>query len=140
MKILCTICARGKSKGLKNKNIKIINGLPLISHTINHAKKSKIFDEIIVSSDSKKILSIAKSFGVKHLKRPVSLSSDYAGKLDVIKHALKSIEKINCNKYDIIIDLDVTSPLRKISDIKNALSLFRERKASVVMSATAIAP
>ena len=137
MKILCTICARGKSKGLKNKNIKKINGLPLVSHTINHAQKSKIFDEIIVSSDSKKILSIAKSLGVKPLRRPISLSSDHAGKLDVIKHALKSIEKMNCEKYDIIIDLDVTSPLRTISDIKNALSLFRERKASVVMSAAA---
>ena len=136
MKILCTICARGKSKGLKNKNIKKINGLPLISHTINHAQKSKIFDEIVVSSDSKKILTIAKSLGARPLKRPNSLSSDNAGKLDAIKHALKSIEKIDGEKYDIIIDLDVTSPLRKISDIKNALNLFREKKASLVMSAT----
>ena len=50
------------------------------------------------------------------------------GKLDAIKHALKSIEKIDCDKYDIIIDLDVTSPLRKISDIKNALNLFKRKK------------
>ena len=59
MKILCTICARGGSTGLQNKNIKIIKGLPLIHHTINQAIKSKLFNKIVVSSDSDKILNIS---------------------------------------------------------------------------------
>ena len=137
MKILCTICARGNSKGIKNKNIKFLNGYPLIKYTIEQALNSKIFDEIVVSSDSNKILTLAKKYGVHNLiLRPKELASDKAGKLESIKHALKKVENQNQNKYDVVIDLDVTSPLRKVSDIKKALSLFLKSKASTVISAT----
>ena len=66
-KILCTICMRGNSKGLVNKNLKLLNGKPLMYYTINQAKKSKIFDEIVVSSDSQKILNTAKYYKIKNL-------------------------------------------------------------------------
>ena len=65
MKILCTICARGGSKGVKNKNIKLINKKPLISYTIKQAKKSKLFDKIVVSTDSKNIQKCAQKFGAE---------------------------------------------------------------------------
>ena len=74
--ILCTICMRGGSQGLKNKNLKLINGKPLMYYTINQAIKSKIFDKIMVSTDSKRILKYAKSFGADGwFLRPKKLAS-----------------------------------------------------------------
>ena len=111
MKILCTICVRGGSKGLRNKNIKNINGKPLVSYTINKAIRSKIFDNIAISSDSYKILNIAKKFGIKDLiKRPRNLAIDSAPKIPVIKHCLLEMEKRYKKKYDLIVDLDATAP------------------------------
>ena len=66
MKILCTICVRGGSKSVKNKNIKLINNKPLIYYSIQQAKKSNLFEDIVISTDSKKIQNISKSFGVKN--------------------------------------------------------------------------
>ena len=66
MKILCTICARGGSTGVKNKNIKFLNGKPLIYYTIKIAQKSKLFEDIVVSTDSEKILKISEHYGVKN--------------------------------------------------------------------------
>ena len=79
MNNLCTICARSGSKGVPNKNIKKIAGKPLIQHTIEQAKKSKIFSDIIVSSDCKKILKIAEKLGVHTLKRTNQLSKTLSG-------------------------------------------------------------
>ena len=77
MKILCTICARGGSKGLKNKALLKINKLPLIAYTIEVAKKIKQFDQIVVSTDSKKIQNTSKKYGAKSwFKRPFKLSTD----------------------------------------------------------------
>ena len=67
-KILCTICARGNSKGLKNKNINKIKGIPLIAYTINHAKKSKLFENIVVSTESSRVMSISKKYGFREAK------------------------------------------------------------------------
>ena len=82
MNILCTICMRANSQEIKNKNLTIINGKPLMYYTINAAIKSKIFDEIIVSSDSKKIQREAKKLGAKVIfSRPKNLSSNDVPKL-----------------------------------------------------------
>jgi CMP-N,N'-diacetyllegionaminic acid synthase len=135
MKILCTICARKNSKGLKNKNIKILGGMPLILRTILQAKKSKLFENIVVSSDSRMIHSISKSAGVNPwFLRPKSLSTNKSPKVPVILHALNQAEKFYKKKYDIIIDLDVTSPLRKIKDIKDAFNKFKKNKFDIIIS------
>ena len=135
MKILCTICVRCGSKGLRNKNIKNINGKPLVSYTINQAIRSKIFDNIAISSDSYKILNIAKKFGIKDLiKRPKNLAIDSAPKIPVIKHCLLEMEKRYKKKYDLIVDLDATAPLRKIIDIKKAVNKMIKSKASNLFS------
>lgn len=137
MNVLCTICARGGSKGLLNKNIKKLNGKPLLNYTIEHAIKSKIFSDILVSSDDEKIINLSKKFKfINIIKRPKKLASDKSGKLDVIKHAVITLEQRLKKNYDIIIDLDVTAPLRNISDIRNALKLFLNKDASVLLSAT----
>lgn len=125
MSNLCTICARSGSKGVPNKNIKKIAGKPLIQHTIEQAIKSKIFSDIIVSSDCKKILKIAEKLGVHTLKRTNQLSKDFVGKVDVIRDAAIKAQKMLNKKFDNVIDLDVTSPLRKVSDIHNCFKKFQ---------------
>lgn len=135
MKILCTICARKNSKGLKNKNIKKLRGIPLISRTLLQAKKSKLFEDVVVSTDSEKIQFISKKLGINTwFLRPKSLSNDKTSKVPVILHALKQAEKFYKKRYDAIIDLDVTAPLRKISDIKKAYNKFKKNNFDIIIS------
>jgi len=124
-KILCTICARGGSKGVKNKNIKEINGKPLIAYTIEQAKKSKLFDHIVISTDSDDIANIAKEYGAEvFFKRSAEMASDTAGKLDVIKDAFIRSEAHYGKQYDYLIDLDATAPLRVVEDIIKSFEQF----------------
>lgn len=135
MSVLCTICARANSKGLKNKNIKLLKGEPLISITIKQALKSKIFDQIVVSTDSNRIKSIAQNSGAISLSlRNKKLSSDNAPKIDVIRDVCLESEKFFDKKFEYIIDLDVTSPLRKILDIKKSFDYFLESKSDNLLT------
>ena len=137
MSILCIICARKGSKGIKNKALKLIKNKPLISYTIKQALRSKIFDEVVVSTDSKKIQKIALNFGAKSwFLRPKKLSKDNSSKLLAIKHAFKESEKFFKKKFNICFDLDLTSPLRNIRDIKKALKIFNYEKANNLFSVT----
>lgn len=130
MRVLCTICARGGSKGLKNKNIKLLNNKPLIFYTIDHAKKSKLFDKIVVSTDSKKIQKISKKYGAQcWFLRNAHLSGGNVSKVKVIRDTLNRTENKYNLKFDYIVDLDITSPLRKISDIKKAFKNFLKKKS-----------
>lgn len=125
LKILCTVCARGGSKGVKNKNIKELCGKPLIAYTIEQAKESGIFERIVVSTDSDEIASIASLYGGEvFFKRPAELATDSAPKVPVIRHALLESERHFNTKFDIVLDLDPTSPLRSVADIENALEQF----------------
>ena len=131
MNVLCTICARNNSQGLRNKNIKRLLGKPLIYYSIKQALNSKIFNEIVVSTDSDKIERIAIQNGIKTIgKRPQHLSYGNVSKIDVIKHAVKKFEYINKEKFDIIFDLDITSPLRLKSDIVNSFKKFKKSNAN----------
>lgn len=133
--ILCTICARGGSKGVPNKNIKLINEKPLIYYTINQALKSKIFDHIVISTDSQKTANEAKKMGLDvWFLRPAEFATDNSSKMPAIRHALLESEKHFKKKFDVIVDLDVTSPLRKVEDIKNAYKQFQDSKANILIS------
>lgn len=137
MNILCLICARKGSKGIKNKNLTRIKNENLISITIDQAKKSKIFDNIVISTDSQKIQRVAKSKNIQSwFLRPKSLSNDKASKLDVLRHGLIESEKKLNKRFDIICDLDVTSPLRRIDDILKALKKFIKQKNNILFSVT----
>lgn len=126
-KVLCTICARGGSKGVKNKNIKLINGKPLIAYTIEQAKASGLFEHIVISTDSDDIASTAQEYGAEvFFKRNAEMANDTAGKLDVISDAFKRSEDHYGEKYDYLIDLDATAPLRNIEDITNSFQQFLE--------------
>tara|TARA_Y100001970_G_C14195113_1_gene837585 strand:+ start:838 stop:1527 length:690 start_codon:yes stop_codon:yes gene_type:complete len=125
MKILCTICGRGGSKGIKNKNLTKIKGKPLIYYSIKQAIKSKLFDEIVVSTDVHKIQKIAQRYGASSwFLREKKLASDKAAKLPVIKDSLKRSEKYFNKVFDYVIDLDISSPLRNIEDIRRAFKKF----------------
>jgi N-acylneuraminate cytidylyltransferase len=137
MNILITVCARGGSKGIPGKNIKLLNGKPLIEYTLKSAEIfSQIYNSnIAISTDDEKILSVCNSFGLHtNYRRPLELSTDTAGKINTINDILIFEEKEKKIKYDYILDLDVTSPLRtqldlieafeKLQNDKNALNIF----------------
>ncbi|EKD55012.1 MAG: posttranslational modification protein [uncultured bacterium] len=129
VKVLCTICARGGSEGVKNKNLMTLRGKPLIAHTIMQAKKSGLFETISVSSDSDKILRAAKKWGADFvIDRPKEMASSTAPKLPVIQHAVLETERVQNKQYDMVVDLDVTSPLRTIDDVCNAFRLLAEHE------------
>ena len=133
--ILCTICIRSGSKGVPNKNIKKIKGKPLIAYTINQAKKSRIFDKIVISTDSKKILNLSKKYGaIGWFLRSKKMSNDNAPKIPVVRDLLIKSEKHFNKNFDIIVDLDVTSPLRLSKDIIDSVKLFQSKKASNLIS------
>ena len=135
MKILCTVCVRAGSKGLRDKNFLKINNKYLLSYTLDVAKKSKVFSQIIVSTDSKKIRSLKKKYKkIYFIERPKNLATDSANKMDAIRHATKFSEKKNNIKYDLIFDLDATSALRSPKDIKKALKIFKDKKADNLFS------
>ena len=125
--IIITICARGGSKGLKRKNIRTINNKPLICYTLDFVKQlsKRINAHFGFSTEDDEILKIVKQegFDISYI-RPKKLASDNSGKVEVIKHLVDYFQKKNKIEYDIVIDLDVTSPLRKIEDVENALNLL----------------
>ena len=137
MNILCTVCMRAGSKGLKGKNFIKINNRYLLSYTLDVAIKSKLFTHIVVSTDSKKIRALKKNYKkVDFIKRPKNLATDGANKMDAIRHALKYSESINNLKYDLVFDLDATSALRKLKDLENALKVFKNKHAENLFSVT----
>jgi len=127
--ILAVIPARGGSKRLPRKNVLPLCGKPLISWSIEAAKNSKYIDDIIVTSDDKEILKIAKQHNIISQKRPTKLASDTATSFDTVKHVLE-----NNKKYDYFILLQPTSPLRTTKHIDEAIELLLQKKANNVIS------
>lgn len=128
MELLITICARGGSKGIPDKNLKVLAGKPLLYYSIQAAKSfGKLYNaDYGFSTDSQQILKLAEKFefGTDYI-RPKHLSTDNAGKIDTIKDLLRYEEKRKNKKYDFILDLDLTSPLRTVEDLNEAFNLIR---------------
>lgn len=136
MKRLCTICARGGSKGVKGKNVRLLLGKPLIAHSIEQARATGLFDLLAVSSDSDEILEVARTCGCDYLiKRPDELATDHAAKLPVIRHCVAEVERLVGRTFDTLVDLDATSPLRIPDDIISAVKLLEESGAGNVITA-----
>lgn len=135
---ICTICARGGSKGVVNKNIRLLNGKPLIAHTLERARASGLFAAIAVSSDSEAILEMAGKWGADFLiRRPDELATDKAAKIPAIRHCLEEAERLSGLQPSTFVDLDATSPLRSVDDIRGAVALLEERGVSSVITGTA---
>ena len=125
MNILCTICARGGSKGVPNKNIRDLLGKPLILYTIEQAFRSKMINRVVVSTDSGQIASVAKQAGAEvPFMRPAHLATHDAPKLPVIHHTVQYYMNNVNYQPDYVIDLDPTSPLRLNEDIDKCLDLI----------------
>lgn len=137
-RIIAIIPARSGSKGLPDKNIRTINGKPLIAYSIETAKKSELFDAIHVSTDSEKYSQIATEFGADQpFLRDYDTSGDAASSWDVVREVLIKYKKIG-QEFDICILLQPTSPLRTSEDIKNAFALFDNKGAKAVVSVTEV--
>jgi CMP-N,N'-diacetyllegionaminic acid synthase len=134
--ILAIIPARKNSKRVPNKNMQLINKKPLVYYTISEALKSKKITDVVLTTDSLKIFNYGKKF--KNLNvpflRPARLAKDQTESLPVVKHAMFYMEKINSIKYDFIILLQPTCPMRKSSDIDNVINLIISKKADTVIS------
>lgn len=132
MKGLVTLCARGGSKGIPGKNIKSLNGKPLIAYSLIVAEElSKVMDiDIYLSTDSEDIKNTVISLGFTGVNleyiRPDFLANDTAGKLDAISDVYQYAAKTNEKIYDFVLDLDVTSPLRTVQDLSDSINLLFE--------------
>lgn len=135
MKILITICARGGSKGIPGKNIKPLNGKPLIVYTIETVKKltnSLPSVDVQLSTDNEEIAQVVANAGYPtSYRRPEALASDTAGKIDAIKDAWQYAKNFHSKEYDYVIDMDVTSPLRNVSDITKALEQLHDNSEAI---------
>lgn len=131
--MLCLICVRSGSKGLKNKNILKINNKSLLQITIEIAKKIKEINHIILSTDSIKIAKLGKKYGAKVLfLRPKRLSQDNSPEWKVWQHAVKECEKTL--KFQDVIILPVVSPLRNVSDINKTISTYKKNRDKCVIT------
>ncbi|MDO8740195.1 MAG: acylneuraminate cytidylyltransferase family protein [Candidatus Woesearchaeota archaeon] len=125
-KILAIIPARGGSKRIPGKNIKLLAGKPLIAYSIEAAKKSKLVNRIIVSTDDAQIAEVSKKYGSEIIERPANLAQDYTPTLPVMTHVLDVLEEREQYKPDFIILLQPTCPLRNEEDINNVIKLMAD--------------
>lgn len=133
MRNIAIIPARSKSKGLIDKNIKLLNGIPLLVYTIQAAVKSNKFNLIYVSTDSSEYAEIAEKHGaIANPLRDDKLATDFAGSIDVILNTLE-----NFNDFDNFVLLQPTSPLRTSSNISEAFDIFERNNANNVVSLVA---
>lgn len=134
-KVLGLIPARGGSKGIPGKNSVLVAGRPLVSWVSEEGSKSKLLDEVIISSDNPEIMEVSKSYGVRvPFVRPAELIGDETLIIDVIIHAVKWFQKNEDKFFDYVCLLQPTSPLGKATDYDQAISLAIEKDADTVIS------
>lgn len=136
MKNIAIITARSGSKGLPDKNIRPLAGIPLIAYTIKAALGSGMFDTVMVSTDSEEYARIAREYGAEvPFLRSEETSTDTAGSWDVVREVLKNYRQMG-KQFDKICLLQPTSPLRSGEDIRNAFAFMEEKKATNLLGAT----
>jgi len=133
---LCVIPARGGSKRIPGKNIKLFLGKPIIAYSIEAALKAGIFDKIIVSTDSEKIASVAREYGAEvPFVRPAQLSDDFSGTTEVVAHAIKWFQEKN-NQIDLVCCIYATSPFLSSETIITGMKLLKERNKQYSLTVT----
>lgn len=139
MNILAIIPARGGSKSVPRKNIIKVNGKPLISYTINPALKINRLTDVVVSTDDTEIAKISRKLGAQvPFIRPVDLALDQSQSAPVIEHALHFMENLRGFKYDAVLMLQPTSPLRTVQHIEESLDLFISQECDSVVSIVSV--
>ena len=132
--ILVVIPARGGSKGIPRKNIRLLNNKPLIAHAIDIAKASKYMDDVVVTTDDSEIALIAEKFGAAVVRRSEELSGDEVPLDPVVYDAMIQKEKVAFDEYDIVITLQPTSPLIKPQTLDSAIEKFEDFSVDSVIS------
>ncbi len=131
--VLAIIPARGGSKGVPRKNIRFLAGKPLIAWTIEEAKKSKYIDRLILSSEDEEIIKVARQYGCEvPFKRPIELAQDDTPGIEPVIHAINTLE----DKYDYVVLLQPTSPLRTVEDIDGCIQHCIMTEAPACVSVT----
>lgn len=139
MKILGIITARGGSKGIPGKNIKLLNGKPLIAYTIEAVQKSGVLDRVILSTDDFAIAEVARRYGCEvPFLRPADLADDKAAHLPVLQHAVSFLKEKEGYMPDYVLLLQPTSPLRQAFHIREAVKLAERTNADSVLSVAEI--
>ena len=139
MKILFTICGRAGSKGIKNKNLRKFCGKYLVYYTVSAIdlylkKHPDVNYNIVVNSDSPELLTLTANNGMREVEQIVrdeSLAGDSVGKIAVVNDCLKKMEVRKGIQYDMVVDLDITSPLRTVEDLEKVIALHAEKQADV---------
>jgi len=132
--ILAIIPARGGSKGIPRKNVRLLCGKPLIAYTIEAALSSKLIDRVVVSTEDKEIAKVSKKYGAEVIRRPPELAQDDTPSLPVYQHAIRHLEKMEDYRPEIIVILQPTSPLRIAEDIDRAIEKFLETGYDSIVS------
>jgi len=136
MNLLITLCARGGSKGIPGKNTRLLAGRPVIDYSIAIAKvfANQSHGSVALSTDSSEIKEVASKSGlITTYTRPDVLASDIAGKVETINALLEFEEEILGEKYEYILDLDVTSPLRTLQDLTTSFEIFKQNKNALTL-------
>jgi CMP-N,N'-diacetyllegionaminic acid synthase len=140
MNILFTICGRAGSKGLPGKNLSLLQSIPLAYFTLSlillYEKKYAHKIDIVLSSDSSQLHELLNTNGIIHINRPANLSGDNVSKLPVIKHAYETASLIRKTNYELIVDLDITSPIRRLSDLEEIINIYQSNSFDLVYTVT----
>jgi len=133
--IIAVIPARGGSKRVPRKNLLPLRGKPLVAHTIEQAKGSRLVDRVIVSTDDEEIAAVALQYGAEVIKRPPELSGDTASSETALLHVVNWLAEKENYEPDILVFLQCTSPIRDKKDIDNAIGAFMDNHADSLFSA-----
>lgn len=131
MNVYAFVFARGGSKGLPGKNIKLLGGIPLLGHSILLAQRIEAVRKVIVSTDSAAIAAVAEQFGAEVIRRPEELATDSAPEWLAWQHAIRHLQERG-QAFDVFLSLPATSPLRSIEDVQHCLAALDERTDVVV--------
>ena len=133
--IVAFIFARGGSKGVPRKNVRLLAGVPLIAHSIQQAQRSPIIDRVVVSTDDQEIAEVSRQYGAEvPFMRPAELARDDAPEWLAWQHALNAVEAAGAPEVDVFVSLPPTSPLRAVADIKACVTLLLKGDADVVIT------
>lgn len=136
MRVLGLINARGGSKGIPDKNIRPLHGVPLIAYTIRAGLEARRIHRLVVSTDDPRIMEVARSFGAETpFRRPADLATDASPQVDAVRHALMTLIAAG-DQFDVVALLQPTCPLRTDADIDEALALLERTGADTVISVT----
>lgn len=140
MKILAIIPARGGSKGIPRKNIKLLGNKPLISYSIKRALESELLDTVMVSTEDQEIACIAGELGLKvPFMRPESLAQDFSPSLDVVINVLETYKEMG-KEFDAVMILEPTNPFRTSNEIDDCIRIFKNKNSDSLITVKEVPP